>query len=94
MSTHQIHYLVVAIGIVTIVAMVAGARNQEDASLALRSPRLARKASIWDPLKNRIFRNFLGRKSLVSERSVRHGSNLVDEYRFTSRKTVSRAISS
>jgi MFS family permease len=68
-SAHQIHYLVVAIGIATIVAIVARARNQEEASLALKSPRLASKASIWIPLKNRIFRN-LWVASLLSGSAV------------------------
>ena len=55
MGQHQLHYLAVAIGIATIVAIVARARNLEDASLA--SSRPARKASIWVPLKNQAFRN-------------------------------------
>ena len=61
-----VHYLAVAIGIATIVAMVARARNQEN---ALRSPRLMSKTSIWIPLKNRIFRN-LWVASLLSGSAV------------------------
>ena len=64
-----VHYLAVAIGIATIVAMVARARNQENASRALRSPRPLNKASIWIPLKNRIFRN-LWLASLLSGSAV------------------------
>ena len=63
------HYLAVAIGIATIVAMVARARKQENASRALRSPRPLSKASIWIPLKNRIFRN-LWVASLLSGSAV------------------------
>ena len=63
------HYLAVAIGIATIVAMVARARKQENASRALRSPRPLSKASIWIPLKNRIFRN-LWIASLLSGSAV------------------------
>ena len=55
MGQHQLHYLAVAIGIATIVAIVARARNLEDPSLA--SSRPVRKASIWVPLKNQAFRN-------------------------------------
>ena len=68
-SAHQIHYLVVAIGIATIVAIIARARNEEEASLALKSPGLASKASISIPLKNRIFRN-LWVASLLSGSAV------------------------
>jgi MFS family permease len=54
-TTHQIHYLAVAIGVATIVVMIARARS--DPSSAVRSPRSGTKASIWNPLKNGIFRN-------------------------------------
>ena len=63
------HYLAVAIGIATIVAMVARARKQENASRALRPPRPLSNASIWIPLKNRIFRN-LWVASLLSGSAV------------------------
>jgi MFS family permease len=66
-TRHQIHYLVAAIGIATIVVMIARARS--DAWSAVKSPQLVSKASIWNPLTNRIFRN-LWAASLLSGSAV------------------------
>ena len=63
------HFLAIAIGIATIVAMVARARKEENALGALTSPRVMSKASIWIPLKTRVFRN-LWVASLLSGSAV------------------------
>ena len=55
------HFLAIAIGIATIVAMVARARKEENALGALTSPRLMSKASIWIPLKNQGLSQLVGR---------------------------------
>jgi hypothetical protein len=57
------HYLLIAMGIATIVAILARARNREGASSG--SPRYAGKTSIWIPLKNPVFR-YLWLASLLS----------------------------
>ncbi len=54
-SMHFLHYLIIAIGFATIVAIVARAQNQENTSSGFS--RFGVKTSIWFPLKNRIFRN-------------------------------------
>jgi hypothetical protein len=75
------HYLAIAIGIATIVAMVARARKQENASRVLRSPRPLSGFDL-DPSQKPDLSQFVARESAVGERGVRvrHGSNLADEY--------------